>query len=192
MASKGFASRLFETDKYLIDRILSYQDKYAAEILVERYYKSVYKEIYIRTSDEELSLDLTQETFISVLKALSSFDSKKAAFKTWILKIAQNKVIDYRRSRHHHEALVTETIETYDTDDGRNMEENVINKLTKERIEEVLQQEDENARQIFIMKAQQGYTFSEISEITGTAQSTVKNRYYSMVKKMRKELQGYE
>lgn len=56
-------------------------DKRAAEILIDRYYKTVYREIYIKTSDEELSLDLTQETFISILRALSQFDASKHHLK---------------------------------------------------------------------------------------------------------------
>ena len=42
------------------------------------------------------------------------------------------------------------------------------------------------------MKAQQGYTFDEVSSMTGVAKATVKNRYYSVVRKMRKELRDYE
>ena len=94
-SARQLVSKVFETDQYLIRQILDEDDKRAAEILIDRYYKTVYREIYIKTSDEELSLDLTQETFISILRALSQFDASKASFKTWIIRIAQNKVIDW-------------------------------------------------------------------------------------------------
>lgn len=193
MISSGtFVSKVFETDQYLIDQILHHQNKPAAETLVERHYKTVYKEIYLKTSDKELAMDLTQETFITILKALPQYDTGKASFRTWITKIAHNKVIDYRRSRHHHESLLTEVLEDYDRDDGLDLEKRVINHITKEQVEVVLKSEDEMTQQIFTMKAQQGYTFTEISNITGTAKSAVKSRYYGLVKKMRKELQEYE
>lgn len=190
--SGTFMSKVFETDQYLIDQIVRHQNKPAAETLVERHYKTVYREIYLKTSDQELAMDLTQETFISILKALPQYDAKKASFKTWIVKIAHNKVIDYRRSRQHHESLLTEVLEDYDQDDGSDLESNVMNKITKEQVDTVLNAEDEKSRNIFKMKAQQGYTFTEISEITGTAKPAVKSRYYSMIKRMRKELQDYE
>ena len=105
-SARQLVARVFETDQYLIRQILEQDDKEAASVLIERYYKTVYREIYIKTSDEELSLDLTQETFIAVLRALRQFDDKKASFKTWIIRIAQNKVIDYRRSRQNRSCWV--------------------------------------------------------------------------------------
>ena len=59
---------VFETDETLIRRILQGKDREAGELLVERHYKRIYKEIYLKTSDEELAKDLTQEAFIQILK----------------------------------------------------------------------------------------------------------------------------
>ena len=61
---------MFETDETLIRRILQGKDREAGELLVERHYKRIYKEIYLKTSDEELAKDLTQEAFIQILKNL--------------------------------------------------------------------------------------------------------------------------
>ena len=82
---------MFETDETLIRRILQGKDRGAGELLVERHYKRIYKEIYLKTSDEELAKDLTQEAFIQILKNLYQFDSKKASFKTWITRIARSE-----------------------------------------------------------------------------------------------------
>lgn len=68
---------MFETDETLIRRILQGKDREAGELLVERHYKRIYKEIYLKTSDEELAKDLTQEAFIQILKNLYQFDSKR-------------------------------------------------------------------------------------------------------------------
>ena len=67
-SKKHVISKLLETDQYLIELIVNNSDKNAAELLINRYYKYVYKEIYIKTSDRELAMDLTQETFIAMLK----------------------------------------------------------------------------------------------------------------------------
>lgn len=189
---RQMVARVFETDQYLIRRIVENDDKEAAGVLIERYYKTVYREIYIKTSDEELSLDLTQETFISVLRALHQFDEKKASFKTWVVRIAQNKVIDFRRSRQNHEALMTEVLEGYDKAGNENVEENVINRIAGGRVQSILEKQDKELQTIFTMKAQEGYTFSEISQKTGISVGAAKNRYYKFVKEIRKELQEYE
>lgn len=183
---------MFQTDESLIKQILEQNNRQAAEILLDRYYKKVYKEIYLKTSDEELAKDLTQETFIQILKSLYMFDARKASFKTWITRIARNKVIDYMRSRQHHEMIMTEILDDYDREDTRNLEENIVNRMAKEKVEELLENESQENQNIFNMKAQQGYTFDEVSSMTGVAKATVKNRYYSVVRKMRKELRDYE
>lgn len=183
---------MFQTDESLIKQILEENDRQAAEILLEKYYKKVYKEIYLKTSDEELAKDLTQETFIQILKSLYMFDAAKASFKTWIIRIARNKVIDYMRSRQHHEMIMTEILDDYEREDTQNLEENVANRMAKERVEALLESEPDESREIFNLKAQQGYTFEEVSSITGVAKTSVKNKYYSIVRKMRKELSDYE
>lgn len=183
---------MFETDEKLIQQILQGKNRQAGEILVDRYYKKIYKEIYLKTSDKELAKDLTQETFIQVLKNLYQFDSSRASFKTWIMKIACNKVIDYMRSRQHHEMIMTEILEDYEKEDTHNVEENVVNRIAKQKVEQILESEEAQDRKIFNLKAQQGYTFEEVSVITGVTKSVAKNRYYSIVRKMRKELSDYE
>ena len=180
-SARQLVSKVFETDQYLIRQILDEDDKRAAEILIDRYYKTVYREIYIKTSDEELSLDLTQETFISILRALSQFDASKASFKTWIIRIAQNKVIDYRRSRYNHESIMTEVLEDY-----------AINSMTKEKVMQILKKQDEVSERIFMMRAYEEHSFTQIAQMMGMNQGAVKARYYKTVKLIRKELEGYE
>lgn len=68
---------MFETDETLIRRILQGKDREAGELLVERHYKRIYKEIYLKTSDEELAKDLTQEAFIQILKIYISLTVKR-------------------------------------------------------------------------------------------------------------------
>ena len=183
---------MFESDKKMIDDILGRNDREAAERLVGKYYKYIYKEIYRRTSDEELAMDLTQETFITILKNLYQFDESKSAFKTWITRIASNKVIDFSRSRQFHERSATETIDDYDREDGHNVETEVCNKLAAARVKERLGYEREEDKQIFILKAEQGYIFEEIAGILGIKAMIAKNRYYSVIKRMRKELSDFE
>ncbi|MBQ4284425.1 MAG: RNA polymerase sigma factor [Lachnospira sp.] len=188
---RQWAEQMLETDAYLIDRIVNDNDRLAAETLLERHYKTVYKVIYIKVSDKELAMDLTQDTFILVLRSLSQYDSGKASFKTWITRIAENKVIDYLRSRQHKESLLTEVMGDDETATG-NIDDVVINKVAGDEIKKFLGRVEEETRKIFVMKAREGYTFSEISERLGMPVSTVKSKYYALIKDLRKEMQGYE
>jgi len=52
--------------------------------------------------DEASSLDVVQETFLSVSKSLSKFQSTpgSGAFRAWLWRITQYRILDQRRQRH--------------------------------------------------------------------------------------------
>lgn len=189
---RELAAQMLETDDYLVGRILNENDKNAAEMLLSRHYKYIYKNVYIQIHDEELAKDLTQETFIAVLRSLGQFDDAKASFKTWIAKIAQNKVIDYLRSRQNIQRAATVTLEEAVFLASDNVEETAINRCEQNEIESRLKKYDAASRKIFELKAKDEMTFTEISAITGFSVSGVKRRYYGVVKNLRKEMQDYE
>ena len=172
-------------DVELIKRILDNNDRKAADELVSRYYKCVYKHIYIKLKDEEVGMDITQETFIAALKGLGTFNDAKASFKTWLTRIADNKVTDYFRSRQYHESMDDTVPETADERAGT--ETSVLDKLSYEEMEKMYGHHKNCEWETFRLKVYEGYTFSEISARQGVELSTVKSRYYAMLKRVRKE-----
>ena len=101
-------------------------------------------------------------------------------------------MIDYQRSRQHHESLLTGVIDDFDELSTDSVEDNAMNVITAEKADEILAKEDEETRRVFELKVHEGFTFGEISEITGLNISAVKRKYYGLVKKLRKEMQDYE
>ncbi len=79
-------------EKKLIKRALT--DREAFGEIVDLYYKEVFRYIYKRTFDRELSKDLTQETFLRALKYLNSFKGK-TLFIFYLLRIATNLINDH-------------------------------------------------------------------------------------------------
>ena len=82
-----------QSDNHLIRKIKKKQNKEAAGLLIERYYREIYAYTYRQVACKELAMDLTQEIFILVLKGIRAFDEKKGSFRTWIYRIASNKII---------------------------------------------------------------------------------------------------
>ena len=89
------------SENQLIRKVRKNGDRQAADELVNRYYREIYAFAYRQTTDMELAMDLTQEIFIAVLKGISTFDERKAKFRTWLYTIASNKITDYYRSKYH-------------------------------------------------------------------------------------------
>lgn len=176
-------------DRKLIKKIKNRSDKNAANELISKYYKEIYSYVYKQTVDKELSMDLTQEIFISILKSISRYDETKSSFRTWIYRISTYSLIDYYRSKNYkYKSLISNIDDTiiYDDMDIENIMEN---KEDVKQIIAIVNSLDISAQQIFRLKLFADYTFLEISNILKIPESTVKTRYYSAIKKIKKDFE---
>ena len=75
-------------------------DKEAFQELVKMYHPYVYRFLIRTTGDEQLSQDLTQDTFIKIIRSIEKFDIYgKAKFSTYIITVSKNCYIDYLRKQ---------------------------------------------------------------------------------------------
>lgn len=88
------------TNKYerrLIRNIRLFGSSKDSDTLVRMYYDEIYYFVVRQINDRDSAYDLTQEIFISMLRSIGSYREKLASFRTWLYRIAENKVIDFRR-----------------------------------------------------------------------------------------------
>src|SRR5450759_2089329 len=67
--------------------------------LYEANYKQIFNYFLYGTSDVEIALDLTSETFFKALRAWPRFEQKEARPATWLFKIASRELAMYYRKR---------------------------------------------------------------------------------------------
>lgn len=80
-------------------------DQGAWDLIVRRYRQRVFRVAYTFVGRHEEAEDLTQEIFLKVFRALSTFD-RRANFQTWLVSVARNLCIDhYRRVRKERETF---------------------------------------------------------------------------------------
>lgn len=73
-------------------------ERQAFDELIRLYYDYVSGFLLKNTADETLSEDLTQETFLKMIRSIEKFDpGGSAAFGTWLITIAKNCYIDHLR-----------------------------------------------------------------------------------------------
>ena len=178
-----------DNDKRLIKKIKKKSDKVAANELISIYYKEIYSYVYKQTGDKETSMDLTQEIFISILKSINNYDEKKASFRTWLYKIATNKLIDYYRSKYYKYNTISVSIEDFDIYDKEDIEITIENKEVIEKIINIINRLKVVDQQVFRLKIFADYTFLEISNALEIPESTVKTKYYSILGKIRKDFE---
>ncbi len=77
-------------------------DAHAFSLLVHRHRASVYAWIRRMVRDSELAEELTQDVFIKAHRGLAKFRGE-AGFRTWLFRIAVNRVRDHRTSRRAHQ-----------------------------------------------------------------------------------------
>ncbi len=164
-----------------IKNINLHADKKAADNLIRKYYREIYVYVCKQISYKEDAYDLTQEIFISMLKSISGYDEHKASFRTWLYRIATYKLIDYFRS---HKTNCEEYISVEKMEDPISFIENI------EYSSYMLSCLDCLSEQILRMKIYGEMTFEEIGKLTVMPESTIKTKYYTALKKLRKDFKN--
>lgn len=160
----------------------------AANQLIAKYYREIYSFVYKQTLNQELSLDLTQEIFISVLKSIGRFDEKKASFRTWLYRVATNRVVDYFRSKHYRYAQLAESLEEHELENPEDIAIALEYKEDIEFISSLINQLETSSQPIVRLKLFGEYTLQETAEMVHAPLSTVKTKYYAALRFIKKKM----
>lgn len=174
-------------DALLIRRILKKGSREAADTLISKYYDELYRFALRQVETKEDALDLTQEIFITVLHALSGYDSKKASFRTWLYKIATNKTIDMRR-KYKPVTLSFDDIEPIQDD----FVSEVADKALLSDIESYVCTLPAELQRVFRLRIYGEHSFPDIAKILDMPEEKIKAQFYRLSKKLRKEFSPHE
>lgn len=192
-----------QKEKLLLRRIRKRQDKKAADELIHKYYREIYAYVFCQVGGKEAAMDITQDIFLGMLQSIWSYDEAKSGFRTWLYHIAVHKVADYFRSRAN--VAVPETndfrgqkdaadydaqlLKLADEKPGGGTEWQAVNEAMAGQILERLGHEDLILEELFRLKFYSECTFTEIAEILELPEATVKTKYYTAIKKLRREFE---
>jgi RNA polymerase sigma-70 factor (ECF subfamily) len=175
-------------DLRLVRLIQRNGDRAAADELVRRYYDAIYGFVRKQIGDADFALDLTQNIFISYLRTIGHYDAKKnASFKTWLYKIAANKVVDYYRSRAHKEAGKTLALDEVEPIAEGDFVERLADSDFTTQVCAFVGDCPPDTQKIFRLHIFGEQTFAEIAALTGLPESSVKSKYYRLISLLRKE-----
>lgn len=178
-----------ERENKWIHRIKLFGSSKDADSLVRLYYDEIYIFVAKQISDSELAYDLTQEIFISMLHSIGSYQEKLSSFRTWLYRIATNKVIDFRRKTAVDTISLEELGEAEIKDYIAKIDyENDIDQAELlQKIECFVSGFQTDVQQIFRLHIYGGQTFQEIAVLTEMPESSVKSKYYRLLKQIRRE-----
>lgn len=171
-----------------IRRIRRFGSSSDADLLVRCYYDEIYLFVARQISDREYAYDLTQEIFISMLRSIASYQEKQSSFRTWLYRIATNKIIDFRRKAVNSTVSLEECdeAETADYVGGMDYENNMVQAAFLEKIEAYVSGFQTDIQQIFRLHIYGEQTFQEIARFIGMPEASVKSKYYRLIKQVRR------
>lgn len=162
----------------------------AIEMLVRQYEAGVFKLAYSILGDEADANEVTQETFIAVLKSLRTYQEKKT-FKAWIYTIALNLSRSQLRKRKIIERLKMTVggIFRIETQKQVTPEDEVIKTEKEAAIWNELNKLDERHRTVVVLRYFHELSISEISEIMSINEGTIHSRLHTARERLRDALQ---
>ncbi|MBU3192960.1 RNA polymerase sigma factor [Clostridium algidicarnis] len=166
----------------LIKNIQKKGHRESANILIKGYYSEIYGYVFKQTSCRQLAADITQEIFISMIRSIDNYNVERCSFRTWIYKIASNKIIDYYRSKNYKQWTSSMTIDCIELKAKGDIEDDFIKREKVKDILVIVNNFEANLQQIFRMKIFADMTFKDIGNALDLNESTVKTKYYSMLK----------
>lgn len=176
-------------DINIINSVLAGQkDQYA--LLMDKYYKEMFKLIYNLTNHYEDSEDLIQDIFLKVYHLLDRYRSDKASFRTWLYRIATNETLNYVRKKSYqtnrYTAVYDDDINASSTDVyEETIKDQQINQITT-AMEKVLKPKH---YQIMMLHYFSNLSVKEISEVLKIPIKTIYKAIESSVEKIKKEVQ---
>lgn len=157
---------------------------------IEDIYKELHPKIltyfYIKTSDQMVAEDLTQEVFYQALKGIHSFQGF-ATIQTWVFAIAKNILTKHYRSKRYKKGLEMKL--TNEVKDVPKTPEDlyVLNEEARE-IMTLIQVLDDLSKDIIILRIYGELSFKEIAQLVGRTENYVRVTFHRAKVKIKTEM----
>ena len=160
-------------------------DEQAAAELVRRHARALARFLAGGGAPEAELDDLVQEAFIRAFRALDRFRGQ-CQFRTWLLTIGGNVLKDaFRRARRVRVVPLDEELRSTDGDPH----EQTVALEAEDRLGDALGRLPRLQREVFLLRAQQGFEYDEIAAALGTTPGAARVHYHHAVKRLKEYLQ---
>lgn len=168
-------------DREVIQRVLE-GDNDAFGLLVEKYQAKVYNLALRMCGNEDDAFDLSQESFLRAWRSLGSFQFE-ASFSTWLFRLSSNICLDFLRAKKRRATVSLTMVSEEDEetqldlpDAGPTPEEAALAADDRRLLAEALNSLPADFRQIITLRAIDDLSYTQIAEILGIQEGTVKSR----------------
>ncbi|WP_426478219.1 RNA polymerase sigma factor [Chryseobacterium sp. CBSDS_008] len=182
------------TDYTLLKKIKS-GDRPAFMLLYDRYWDSLYRFVFVRTRDKEVSEEILQNLWMKILENTEGIQTDDAeSAKGYLLRHLHYRIIDFYNSYKKapptlsiDEFDIPNEIEIADSDYFEILEENEISTLLS-MIDEVVSQLPSTEQQVYDMRIRKNMSVNETAEALGFSNKTVSNKLSKALGEIREQL----
>lgn len=155
------------------------------EDIYTMYSKKVFLFLLSKTSDEQLSEELTQETFFQAVQNIDGFKGDSSML-TWLCGIAKNVWLKYLRKHQDYISLDESFIEQIEVPDEETVQ------WEQKEILKLIHSMNEPMREVMYLRLISNLSFYEIGEILGKTETWTRVTYFRGKQIIVKEIKKYE
>ena len=185
-----YIDHMHHTDpSWLISECIAGNDE-AITSLVRQYETDVFRLALSICNDIPEANEITQETFIAVLRALPRYEEKKS-FKAWLYTITINTARSHLRKHKFTERLrkTLTSIFLVEAQKSSSPEESAIQNEQEAQLWKALNNLNERHRMVTVLRYFHELSIAEIAEILSIHEGTVNSRLHSARERLRNALE---
>ena len=145
------------------------------EKIYKEYFETVNKYLFCLTHNNDISEELTQETFCKAVQKIHTYKGE-CKMSVWLCQIAKN--LWYDQCRKNKKILKTEESELLEVQDLTSLEEQIISNDEKITLYKKMQSLDEKTREVMYLRITGELTFKEIGVILNKTENWARVTFY--------------
>ena len=171
-------------------------DESALGELITRHKDRIYRFIYSKVYDRDVTEDIFQDTFVKVINTLKrGAYNEEGKFLPWVMRIAHNLVIDHFRKNNRMPKFESNddfNIFSVLSDGALNAEHSLIQDQVQRDVQRLIEELPKDQKEVLIMRIYKDMSFKEISEQTGVSINTALGRMRYALINLRKVIDRHQ
>ena len=152
------------------------------EEIYKKYFETVNKYLFCLTHNNDISEELTQETFCIAVQKISTYNGK-CKMSVWLCQIAKN--LWYNKYKKEKRIKNIDEIELLNIEDIKTTENIVISKDEKISLYKKIQKLDDKSREVVYLRITGDLSFKEIGIILNKTETWARVTFYRAKNKLK-------
>jgi RNA polymerase sigma-70 factor (ECF subfamily) len=161
------------------------QDAFAK--LYDHFIDQIYRYVYYRVQVEDVE-DIVENVFLKVWENLKQYKPQQKSFSAWVFRIAHNLVVDHYRAAKD-KAYEELSVDLPDVDRQHHPIRITQNRFDNETLKKAMAKLKKQYHDIILYKFINDLSNSEIAEILGKSEGSLRILQFRALKALRKELE---